>query len=70
MMILITTLLFISLTSIAYADNEIYIEQVGTEDDLTITINQDGDDNSVNLRIEQDDNTITVKLNSDMHSTE
>ena len=60
MMILITTLLFISLTSIAYADNEIYIEQVGTADDLTITINQDGDDNSVNLSIAHDDNTLDV----------
>ena len=56
--ILITMSLFFSLSSIAYAGNSIFIEQVGTSDDLTLTINQDGNDNSVNLTIAHDDNTL------------
>ena len=59
MMILIILLLSISLNN-AYAGNSIYIEQVGTADDLTITINQDGNDNSVNLSIAHDDNTLDI----------
>ena len=55
---LITILLFFSLSSVAYATNSIYIEQVGTADDLTLTINQNGNDNSVNLTIAHDDNTL------------
>ena len=55
---LITILLSISLSSVAYAGNSIYITQVGTADDLTLTINQDGNDNSVNLSIAHDDNTL------------
>ena len=35
---LIIILLSISLTSVAYAGNSIYIEQVGTADDLELTI--------------------------------
>ena len=58
MMTLITTLLFFSLSSIAYAGNSIYIEQIGTSDDTTITIEQDGNDNSVNLSMDHDDNTL------------
>ena len=57
---LITILLSISLSSVAYAGNSIYIEQVGTADDLTLTINQDGNDNSVNLSIAHDDNTLDI----------
>ena len=60
MIALITTLLFISLSSVAYAGNSIYIAQVGTADDLTLTINQDGNDNSVNLSIAHDDNTVDI----------
>ncbi len=59
MMILIILLLLISLNS-TYAGNSIYIEQVGTVDDFTLTINQDGDDNSVNLSIAHDDNTLDI----------
>ena len=55
---LIIILLSISLTSVAYAGNSIYIEQVGTADDLELTINQDGNNNSVNLTIAHDDNTL------------
>ena len=58
MIALITLLISISLSSIAYAGNSIFIEQVGTSDDLTLTINQDGNDNSVNLSIAHDDNTL------------
>ena len=60
MIALITTLIFISLSSVAYAGNSIHIEQVGTSDDLTLTINQDGNDNSVNLSIAHDDNTLDI----------
>ena len=55
---LIIILLSISLTSVAYAGNSIYIEQVGTADDLELTINQDGNNNSVNLTIAHDDITL------------
>ena len=58
MIALITLLISISLSSIAYAGNSIFIEQVGTSDDLTLTINQAGNDNSVNLSIAHDDNTL------------
>ena len=57
---LITILLSISLSSVAYAGNSVHIEQVGTADDLTLTINQDGNDNSVNLSIAHDDNTLDI----------
>ena len=58
MIALITLLISISLSSIAYAGNSIFIEQVGTSDDLTLTINQAGNDNSVNLSLAHDDNTL------------
>jgi hypothetical protein len=58
MMILITTLLFFSLSSVVYAGNSVYIEQIGTSDDTTITIDQDGQDNSINLSMDHDDNTL------------
>jgi len=57
-MILITTLLFFSLSSVVYAGNSVYIEQIGTSDDTTITIDQDGQDNSINLSMDHDDNTL------------
>ena len=57
---LIIILLSFSLTSVVYAGNSIYIEQVGTADDLELTINQDGNNNSVNLSIAHDDNTLDI----------
>ena len=55
---LLIILLSISLSSLAHADNSVFIEQITTSDDTTITINQDGNDNSVNLSMAHDDNTI------------
>lgn len=55
---LLIILLSISLSSIAYADNSVFIEQITTSDDTTITINQDGNDNAVNLSMAHDDNTL------------
>ena len=55
---LLIILLSISLSSIAHADNSVYIEQITTSDDTTITINQDGNNNSVNLSMAHDDNTL------------
>jgi len=57
---LITILLFFSLSSIAYAGNSIYLEQITTSDDTTISITQDGQDNSVNFTMAHDDNSITI----------
>ena len=55
---LLIILLSISLSSIAHADNSVFIEQITTSDDTTITINQDGNNNAVNLSMAHDDNTI------------
>ena len=44
---LLIILLSISLSSIAHADNSVFIEQITTSDDTTITINQDGNNNAV-----------------------
>jgi hypothetical protein len=55
---LLIILLSISLSSIAYADNSVFIEQITTSDDTTITINQDGNNNAVNLSMAHDDNTL------------
>ena len=55
---LLIILLSISLSSIAHADNSVYIEQITTSDDTTITINQDGNNNAVNLSMAHDDNTL------------
>ncbi len=60
MIALITILLFFSLSSIAYAGNSVYIEQITTSDDTTISITQDGQDNSVNFTMAHDDNDITI----------
>jgi hypothetical protein len=57
---LLITLLFISLSSIAYADNSVFIEQITTSDDTTITVNQDGNNNAVNLTMAHDDNTLDI----------
>jgi hypothetical protein len=60
MIALITILLFFSLSSIAYAGNSVYIEQITTSDDTIISITQDGQDNSVNFTMAHDDNSITI----------
>jgi ABC-type spermidine/putrescine transport system permease subunit II len=48
--ILVLIILYIPIIFMAgsvFANNEIYITQVGTSDNLTIDITQDGDDNVV-----------------------
>ncbi len=57
---LLILLISISLSSFAYAGNSVFIEQIATSDDTTITINQDGQDNSVNFTMAHDDNTIDI----------
>jgi hypothetical protein len=57
---LLIILLSISLSSIAYADNSVFIEQITTSDDTTITVNQDGNNNAVNLTMAHDDNTLDI----------
>ena len=57
---LLIILISISLSSIAYADNSVFIEQITTSDDTTITVNQDGNDNAVNLTMAHDDNTLDI----------
>ena len=57
---LITLLLSISLSSIVYAENSVFIEQITTSDDTTISINQDGNNNDVNLSMAHDDNTLDI----------
>ena len=60
MIALITLLIFFSLSSFAFAGNSVYIEQITTSDDTTISITQDGQDNSVNFTMAHDDNNITI----------
>jgi len=57
---LLTILLSFSLSSIAYAGNSVFIEQITTSDDTTITVNQDGNNNAVNLTMAHDDNTLDI----------
>ena len=59
-MILIIILLSSNLNNIAFAGNSIFVEQITTSDDTTITIDQDGQDNSVNFTMAHDDNTIDI----------
>ena len=61
--ILVLIILYIPIIFMAasvFANNEIYITQVGTSDNLTIDITQDGDDNVVNFKVAHDDNTVTI----------
>ena len=44
----------------AFANNEIYITQVGTSNNFTLDITQDGDDNVVQLSVSHDNNTIDI----------
>jgi hypothetical protein len=57
---LLIILISISLSSIAHADNSVFIEQITTSDDTTITVNQDGNNNAVNLTMAHDDNTLDI----------
>ena len=57
---LLIILLSISLSSIVHADNSVFIEQITTSDDTTITVNQDGNNNAVNLSMAHDDNTLDI----------
>ena len=43
-----------------YANNEIYITQVGTSNNFTLDILQDGDDNEVRLSVSHDNNNIDI----------
>ena len=43
-----------------FANNEIYITQVGTSNNFTLDITQDGDDNVVQLSVSHDNNTIDI----------
>jgi hypothetical protein len=42
------------------ANNEIYITQVGTSNNFTLDVTQDGDDNVVQLSVSHDNNTIDI----------
>ena len=44
----------------AFANNEIYITQVGTSNNFTLDITQDGDDNVVQLSVSHDNNSIDI----------
>jgi len=41
-----------------YANNEIYITQVGTSNNFTLDILQDGDDNLVQISVSHDSNNL------------
>jgi len=43
-----------------FANNEIYITQVGTSNNFTLDITQDGDDNVVQLSVSHDNNSIDI----------
>ena len=61
--ILLILILYIPIFFIAasvFANNEIYITQVGTSNNFTLDITQDGDDNVVQLSVSHDNNTIDI----------
>ena len=61
--ILIVMILYIPvmfMAGSAFANNEIYITQVGTSNNLTLDILQDGDDNEVRLSISHDSNNLDI----------
>jgi hypothetical protein len=43
-----------------FANNEIYITQVGTSNNFNLDITQDGDDNVVRLSVSHDNNTVDI----------
>ena len=51
---------FLLLCFNVYAANEIYITQVGTSNNFTFNVLQDGDDNLVQLSVSHDDNNIDI----------
>jgi hypothetical protein len=57
---LLTLLLSISLSSFAYAGNSVFIEQIGTSTDSTITVDIDGNNNAVNLTMEGTNNELDI----------
>jgi len=57
---LLISLLLLSLTNFAYAGNSVFIEQIGTSTDSTITIDIDGNDNDVNLTMEGTNNELNI----------
>ena len=60
---LLTSLLLLSLINIAYAGNSVFIEQIGTSTDSTITVDIDGNNNAVNLTMEGTDNELDITQN-------
>ena len=46
--------------SVHAANNEIYITQVGTSNNLTVDILQDGDENEVRLSVSHDNNSLDI----------
>ena len=54
----VSSLLLLSFPDIA--NNEIYITQVGTSNNFTLDITQDGDDNVVRLSVSHDNNTLIL----------
>jgi hypothetical protein len=57
---LLILLLSISLSNIALAGNSVFIEQIGTSTDSTITIDINGNDNAVNLTMEGTNNELNI----------
>ena len=58
---LLISLLLLSLTNFAYADNSVYLEQIGTSTDTTVNIDIDGNNNSINLSMEGAGNELDFK---------
>lgn len=57
---LLILLLSISLISFAHADNSVFIEQIGTSTDSTITVDIAGNNNAVNLSMEGSNNELNI----------
>jgi hypothetical protein len=57
---LLISLLSISLTNFAYAGNSVFIEQIGTSTDSTISVDIDGNNNAVNLTMEGTNNELDI----------
>ena len=68
---LLTLLLSISLSSTALAGNSVYLEQIGTSTDTTVSIDIDGNNNSINLSMEGTGNELNFKQegnnNAELH---
>jgi len=57
---LLISLILLSLTNFALAGNSVFIEQIGTSTDSTITVDIDGNNNSVNLTMEGTNNDLNI----------